>query len=321
MSEKLRAAVVGAAGIGKYHAQWYAVEGCEVVGFVGTSPESVAQTADALRSLLGFDVRGYTSLDEMLQRERPHCVSICTPPDRHAESTVSALLAGAHVLCEKPLLWNEARDPNSVLAEASQILRTAHQRGKVLAVNTQYAAVLEPFRKLHEDVVGPLGEVRSLLFEMESKGNRRGPNEYTAIWRELGPHALSLVLAVLPRGTIDCGTLEASMDRDHVNVRFRWVSEDAPPCDVTFLTSCIREGQPKRRFGLNGFEVDISAVREDGVYRTVLRRGDAEVKCDDLVRVSIRRFLAAVRGQAAPLADGSVGLRNLELQLQVLKAL
>jgi len=321
MSEQLRAAVVGAAGIGKYHAQWYAAEGCEVVGFVGTSPESVAQTSEALRSLLGFEVRGYTSLDEMLRREKPHCVSICTPPDRHAESAVPALLAGAHVLCEKPLLWNEALDPDLVMSKASEIVRTAREQGRVLAVNTQYAAALEPFRRLYEDVVAPLGEVRSLLFEMESKGNRRGPNEYTAIWRELGPHALSLVLAMLPRGTIDYGSLETSMDRDHVNVRFRWVCEDAPPCDVTFLTSCVREGQPKRRFGINGFDVDIGAVREDGVYKTVLRRGDMEVRCEDLVRVSIRRFIGAVRGEGTPLADGNTGLRNLELQLQVLKAL
>lgn len=321
MSEQLRAAVVGAAGIGKYHAQWYAAEGCEVVGFVGTTPESVAQTSEALRSLLGFEVRGYTSLDEMLRQERPHCVSICTPPERHAESAVPALLGGAHVLCEKPLQWNEAMDPDSVLAEAAEVVRTAREQGRALAVNTQYAAVIEPFRKLYQHIVGPLGDVRSLFFEMESKGNRRGPNEYTAIWRELGPHALSLVLAVLPRGTIDCESLEASMDRDHVNVRFRWVSEDAPPCDVTFLTSCVREGQPKRRFGINDFVVDIGAVREEGVYRTALRRGDAEVRCDDLVRVSIRRFIEAVRGETSPLADGDTGLRNLELQLQVLRML
>jgi len=83
----------------------------------------------------------------------------------------------------------------------------------------------------------------------------------------------------------------------------------------------VREGQPKRRFGINGFDVDIGAVREDGVYKTVLRRGDMEVRCEDLVRVSIRRFIGAVRGEGTPLADGNTGLRNLELQLQVLKAL
>ena len=45
----------------------------------------------------------YTAAGEMLAREQPDLVFICTPPHLHAELSVEAAEAGAWVLCEKPL--------------------------------------------------------------------------------------------------------------------------------------------------------------------------------------------------------------------------
>jgi hypothetical protein len=177
----------------------------------------------------------------------------------------------------KALHWREDLDANSILSGAKQMVDAAQSCGRILAVNTQYTAALEPFFAIYSRERGQLERIESFLFEMESKGSRRGANEYEDIWRELGPHALSLLLGALPYGKIDMSTLEAEMDRDYVNVRFRWVDGGAAPCDVTILTRCIREGQPKRRFGINGFVVDIGAVREEGVYKTVC--GTAKAKC------------------------------------------
>ena len=54
----LRAAVIGARGIGKHHAKWLHYEGCDVVAFVGTSDETVIKTGEILRDLFGFEGRG-----------------------------------------------------------------------------------------------------------------------------------------------------------------------------------------------------------------------------------------------------------------------
>ena len=58
--EKLRVAVAGASGIGKHHAKWYHMAGCEVVGFLGSSQETCEATVGALKAIFPFEGRGYT---------------------------------------------------------------------------------------------------------------------------------------------------------------------------------------------------------------------------------------------------------------------
>jgi predicted dehydrogenase len=321
MLSRLRAAVVGAAGVGKYHAQWYAAEGVDVVAFVGARPEAIPETATSLRRLLKLEVPGYASLDEMLAREQPDCVSVCTPPTAHLNPALACLQAGVQVLCEKPLVWGDHHNPSAILAAGQQMVTAAHKAGRLLAVNTQYVAAVEPITLLYERAIGPLDAITSLFFEMGSKGNRRGFNEYETIWVELGPHAISVLLALLPSGETAPGSLHASMERDRVSVRFVWESSDAPPCDVQFLLTCAREGQPVRRLAVNGFEVELGATRENDVFRATLRHGDQLLVWDDFMRVSLRRFAQAIRGMGEPLASADAGLRNLQLQLEVLRSL
>src|SRR3954470_12008766 len=45
----------------------------------------------------------YADVSEMLAKEKPDLVDICTPPKTHAQLAVQALQAGANVLIEKPM--------------------------------------------------------------------------------------------------------------------------------------------------------------------------------------------------------------------------
>jgi predicted dehydrogenase len=86
--EALKVAVVGASGIGKNHARWFHGHGCDVVAFVGSSPESVSRTHKVLEQGFGFCGRGYHDLQEMLQREKPDAVCISSPPQLHHEQAL-----------------------------------------------------------------------------------------------------------------------------------------------------------------------------------------------------------------------------------------
>ena len=65
-----------------------------VAGVVGSSSERA--TASGLAP-------AYGSLDEMLDDDRVDAVHICSPNDLHHEQVMTALHAGKHVVCEKPL--------------------------------------------------------------------------------------------------------------------------------------------------------------------------------------------------------------------------
>jgi len=102
----LRVAIIGVRGVGKFHAQWYAREGCEVVAFLSSRPDTLAPNEATLKSVLPeFCGLGYADLQEMLEAEQPDAVSVCSPHALHADHCLEVLAYGAHVLCEKPLVW------------------------------------------------------------------------------------------------------------------------------------------------------------------------------------------------------------------------
>lgn len=74
--------------------------------------------------------RLYTNAPEMLENEQPDVVTICTPPDSHAELCLAALAASAHVVCEKPFVCS--------LKEADAVIAMAAHVGRQVALNNQY---------------------------------------------------------------------------------------------------------------------------------------------------------------------------------------
>ena len=49
------------------------------------------------------ELRGYTDLDEMLEKEKPDIVTVALPTYLHKEKTVYLLNKGYNVMCEKPM--------------------------------------------------------------------------------------------------------------------------------------------------------------------------------------------------------------------------
>ena len=149
MGTDLRVAVAGASGIGKHHAKWHHVAGSEVVAFLGSTESSCRNTATVLGELFGYNGRWYCDMDELLARERPDIVDVCTPNHLHSECATAALEAGCHVLCEKPLVWEDGVPAAELLARARQLVHLAEEQGCLLAVCTQYAASLPHYGRLY----------------------------------------------------------------------------------------------------------------------------------------------------------------------------
>lgn len=122
----------------------------EIVGLVDLDAGSAARRA----AEFGCDVPTALSLDEALRDLRPEVVFNCTVPGAHLGTCREALLAGCHVLVEKPLA--------ATLAESAELVRLSEKTGRCLSViqNRRYLPGAEAVRlALSEGVIGPVHTV------------------------------------------------------------------------------------------------------------------------------------------------------------------
>ena len=120
-AERSRVGVVGTGFIGPVHVEALRRIGAEVVGLVGSTPESSRRKAAEL------GVPAFDSLDDLLALPGLTSVHVTTPNHLHAPMVRQILAAGKHVVCEKPLA--------TTAAEGQELLALAEAAGVVHAVN------------------------------------------------------------------------------------------------------------------------------------------------------------------------------------------
>ncbi len=114
--------VAGTGFIGPVHVEGLRRNGFQVLGLVASSPEKARVKA----AELGIP-RAYDSFEAMLADDDIDCVHITTPNTLHFPQAKAALLAGKHVVCEKPLAMNTE--------QTAELVQLAKETGLVNAVN------------------------------------------------------------------------------------------------------------------------------------------------------------------------------------------
>ncbi len=150
-SGRYRAAVIGCGKMSRGHSQAYA--NSPNVDLISGADVSEAARA-AFAEQFGVE-RTYEDPAEMLEREKPDLVSVCTWPPLHADLTVAAFAAGAKaVWCEKPMAVN--------LEDADRMVDAAQTSGGVLVINHQRRYV-ESYRQAREFIeTGAIGQVTQI---------------------------------------------------------------------------------------------------------------------------------------------------------------
>ncbi|NCO35566.1 MAG: hypothetical protein AUJ92_05695 [Armatimonadetes bacterium CG2_30_59_28] len=319
----MRVAVIGASGIGKQHAKWFHLEGCDVVAFTGTSTESVEKTTQVLKKLFDFTGHAYTDVAAMLKETSPDIAVVSSPPSLHLEHSLLALEAGCHLYCEKPLVWfgkGTVEPHESLLRDAAQVRDESRRRGLTFALNTQYVAAVPDYHSFMGTAFEECLYPETMFMRMESK-NPVGQKEYESIWTDLSPHPISMLMEWCPAGIVDEDSVSFTVERCRNRCKFDFVSPEGKATQVEFDLGQIQEGAPERAFGVNGRIACYEGRNDaDGVYRSYLRCGDQEIITEDFVQVSVRAFIHSIDDPSAePLVTGDEGLRNLEIQLQLLE--
>jgi len=317
---ELRAAVIGASGMGKHHAKWLARLGCDLAGFAGTSPQSVAATTQTLRELFGFAGTGYVGVEALLAAGPWDIISICSPHQLHHEHFMRVVATGAHIMCEKPLVFDAALPALALLQQGEEMVVAAAQAGIVTAINTQYVAAVEPYRRLLSEAGVAVTAPTEFFMQMESRGGDGG-TQFEDIWVDLGPHPLSVLMAFCGPGEMVEGSARCEVSQRRVEAHFDYRPAAGPTCRAHIVCQNRPEGDLVRRLGINGNLVDYQGRNdEQGVYRAFLSYEDRELVAQDFVEASVERFLQAVRGASPrPLATLGDGLANLALQLHLLE--
>lgn len=151
--ERLRVAIVGGGFMAEVHSRAARAARAELSGIVSSTPERSAAAAKRL----GI-ARAYASFDEVVADDSIDVIHVTTPNALHARQAEAALIAGKHVVCEKPLATTvaDAERLTSLAAETGRtatvpfvyrfhpLVREARARfaagevGRVLTVNASY---------------------------------------------------------------------------------------------------------------------------------------------------------------------------------------
>lgn len=148
--KRVKAAVIGTGFIGPVHID--ALRRLGYVDIVAISDYSDAAAAEKARQLC--IERAYGDYRAMLAEPDIEVVHIATPNKLHFAMAKAALLAGKHVVCEKPLAFT--------VAEGRELLEIARQTGLVNAVNfnMRFYPLVHQAREMVK--AGELGDILSV---------------------------------------------------------------------------------------------------------------------------------------------------------------
>lgn len=122
MKTEWKVGIIGAGFIGPAHVEALRRLGIDVAGIADNSPEQAATKAKALGIRQWYQTFGDLASDPAI-----HVVHIASPNNVHFPQAKAALLAGKHVVCEKPLAMSSK--------ESGELVSLAKEKKLVNAVN------------------------------------------------------------------------------------------------------------------------------------------------------------------------------------------
>lgn len=161
---------------------FFSAQNCSLVAVADGRPERLAHLAKLYPS-----VQGMLRAEDLIADPRIEAVVIATPVFSHFELARQALLAGKHVLVEKPM--------TASVREADQLIELAESRGLTLMVDHTflYTGAVQKMKQLIDDhTIGTpqyLDSVRINLGLFQSDVN--------VLW-DLAPHDISILTYLFP---------------------------------------------------------------------------------------------------------------------------
>jgi predicted dehydrogenase len=303
---KIRAAVVGAGYLGRFHAQKYAqAADCELVAVV--DPQAAAR--EQLAAELG--VRPLEAHASLLGEV--DAVSVATPTPSHFAVARDFLRAGAHVLVEKPI--------TETPAEARELIALAARAGRTLQVGH-----LERFNSA---ILAAEPYLRSPNFvECNRMAPYRERGTDVNVVLDLMIHDIDIVQTIVgaPLATIDAvGTPVFTEEIDIANARLRF----ANGC-VANVTASRVSMKTERKLRIFEDDAYLSLDLQQKILTVIRKRAPTEppgplpvtieeqsLEPGDALKAEIDSFLNCIRAGRPPVVPGEAGLTALETAIRI----
>lgn len=329
-------AVIGTGSIAEAHLYSYQreEERARLVAVVDVEERRARAAADRYGAAMV-----YADYHEVLARDDVHAVSICAPPSLHVQMTVDALLAGKHVLCEKPVA--------PTLSELDRIEEAQRSSGKVFSgvFQLRFGKGAQQLRMLLDE--GRFGRLHlgiadTLWFRDDAYYDQVS---WRGTWdQECGgvtvSQAIHLIDALIwflgepKRVFARAGSFRSNIDVDDTSVAVIEFENGA----IGQVTSTVSAAGPERsRIEIYGSE--LSAVSQGPVYESTAEPfllstpapADAAARQREveqrvplgfklLHRGAVRDFLSAIEEGRPPLADIDACRRALQVTTAIYKS-
>lgn len=269
----------------------------------------------------------------VLEDSRTEAVVVATPASTHYELVKKSLLAGKHVLVEKPLALS--------VEEAKELVELAEKSKKILMVGHTF--LYNPaIRKMKEYIdQGVLGKIYYLQATRTHLGLIR--SDVSAVW-DLAPHDISIFSYLLGKeakkvsavGTShlnqsleDVAFVNLFYDHDILgNIHISWVDSNKLR-QVAVIGSKARilfddlNPLEKLRIFEKGVSID-KPYSSFGEFQLLLRDGDIvspKVEAEEPLQNACLDFIDSIRTGKKPLADGRNGLQVVRTMCAVQKSI
>jgi predicted dehydrogenase len=256
--------------------------------------------------------------EELLADDGVEAIVIATPPRTHAALARRALLAGKHVLVEKPLATS--------LADGIEIADLATDLGLTLMPGHTFVyspAVNVVHKLIHEDVIGDIHFVTSSRMNL-------GKYQSDGVVCDLAPHDLSILLYWLGQPVVEVSASGSCVFRENVpetafltltfasgttaNVQLSWLAPRKVRQMIVVGSRRMVQyddtaaDEPVRVYDRG---MDVGPPSNFGEHQLVYRTGDVvipRVDAQEPLRLEMEDFARAIRTGEEPRSNVALGL-------------
>ena len=188
-------------GTGPFIARSFKQLGCDVQAVVSSSLESANKAVTDLKNEYAINCDAYENLETLLQNHSIDIVAISSPVDSHQQHLSTAIQAGCHVFCEKPLWWSSSEiitesDVQTITNKTTELVHLCSSNNVLLQLNTQWPYTLPTYYKLYPQLKNQQTiESFSMWLAPQSQGS--------TMIIDAVPHLLSMLYSLVGNGKIN----------------------------------------------------------------------------------------------------------------------